>query len=218
MSANHDRDVAQRRDVCRPSGRRSEQGTDLGDPAGVGDLVEEDVAPCPAAGIAVELLVDPRPGGVDEIHEWRTDLVGQFLHPGDLLERSAPPRARLDRVVVGDDARRPAVDLAHDGHHGVAGEPVVRSGEQAVFEVRVVVEQQAQAVADQQLALVDNPLAGLLRSTESGGLDALSELGVQVGSGMQRVGHVQASSAAIVSAAAILRRNVLTNVITVCSA
>ena len=174
VAADHDRDVAQRRDVGRPGRRRSEQGAHLGDPAGVGDLVVEDVAPRPATGVAVELLVDAGAGGVDEVHERCPDLVGELLHPGDLLERPAPPGAGLDGVVVGDDARRSPVDLADDGHHGVAGQPVVGPGEQAVFEVRLVVEQQAQAVADQQLALVGDPLPRLLRPAQAGGGGALA--------------------------------------------
>ena len=59
------------------------------------------------------------------------------------------------------------------------GEAVVGPGEQPVLEVRLVVEQQAQAVADQQLALVDDPLAGLLRAAEAGGLGAPPQLVVR---------------------------------------
>ncbi len=136
MAADHDRHVAQRRDVGRPGRRRPEQGAHLGDPSGVGDLVEEDVAPRPAPGVAVELLVDPGAGGVDEVDERGADLVGELLHPGDLLERASSPRAGLDGVVVGDDARRAPVDLADDRHDGVAGEAVVGPGEQPVLEVR----------------------------------------------------------------------------------
>ena len=141
VATDHDRDVAQRRDVGRSGRRGSEQRTDLRDPAGVGDLVVEDVAPRAATGVAVELLVDPRPGGVDEVHERRPDLVGELLHPGDLLERPASPGARLDGVVVGDHARRAPVDLADDRDHGVTGQPVVGPGEQPVLEVRFPVEQ-----------------------------------------------------------------------------
>ena len=63
VPADHDRDVAQRRHVGRSGRRRPEQCAHLRHPPGVGDLVVEDVAPGPATGVAVELLVDAGAGG-----------------------------------------------------------------------------------------------------------------------------------------------------------
>ena len=103
------------------------------------------------------------------------------------------------------------VDLADDGDDGVAGQAVVGPREQPVLEVRLVVEEQAQPVANEQLALRLDPFSRLLRAAEAGGIGATPQLVAQLGGRVDRSAHDQAGSAAIFS------RNVLANVITVSS-
>ena len=185
VAGDHDREVAERRHVRRSGGRRPEQRADLGNATREGDLVEEDVAPRVASGVAVELLVDASAGGVDEVHERRADLVGELLHARDLLERAPAPRAGLHRVVVGDEARRATVDGADGGDHGVAGQAVLGAREQSVLEVGFAVEEQTDAVANEQLALGEDPFARLVGTAASGHVETPTQFVTR-----RCVGHV----------------------------
>ena len=75
--------------------------------------------------------------------------------PHDLLDGARPPRARLDRGVVGDDDDGTAVDRPAPGDDAVGraarGE---RVGEAAVLDEGVVVEEEGEAVADVELVLL----------------------------------------------------------------
>ena len=128
VAPHHDHDVAQGRHVGRPGRRRAEQGADLRDPPGEADQVGEDVAPGVAAGVAVELLVDPGPGGVDEVHDGDAEGVGPLLEVGDLLVGPPAPRPGLDGegvlAPVSEPTGRNAVhgDLGPAGQNGSAGE------------------------------------------------------------------------------------------------
>ena len=88
---------------------------------------------------------------------WLQRVLGE---PHDLLDRARAPRARLHRRVVRHHAHRAAVDAADAGDDTVgreiAGE---RVGEQRVLDERVVVEEQREPVAHEQLVLPRELLA-----------------------------------------------------------
>ena len=90
-----------------------------------------------------------------------------------LLDRHRVVRAALDRRVVGDDHALAAGDPADAGDDARAGALVVVhavGGQRRELEERAAgVEQPVDAVARQQLAAADVPLAGPLGSAERGG-------------------------------------------------
>src|SRR5690606_18094795 len=100
----------------------------------------------PTARIALELLIDASPSRVKEVHQGRSDRVGELLHAHDFFECALPPGARLDGVVVGDDTHRARVDLADTRHHCIAWQSFVVAREESVLEAPTVVEQQLKAI------------------------------------------------------------------------
>jgi hypothetical protein len=177
---HHDRQVAQRGHVGRSRRRWPEHAADLRHPPREPHLVVEDVAPGVAPGVALELLVDPRPRRVDQVDQRRADLAGDLLHAGDLVEGPPAPGARLDRVVVGDHAHRAAAELADGGHHRVGGQALLRAGQQPVLELRLGVQQQLEPVPDQQLAGLHVAAAVLLGAAQARRLQPRGQLRVDV--------------------------------------
>ena len=151
-AAHHDHEVTQPGYV-RGAGRvRPEQRAHLRHPPGVLDQVGEDQAPGVSAGVAVELLVDARPGRVHEVDDGDAGGLRPGLQVDNFLERAPAPGARLDGEVIGDDRDGSPVHLPDDGDHRVAGQALLGAGQQPVLEVRHVVQQQREALAHQQPA------------------------------------------------------------------
>ena len=120
----------------------------------------------------LDLLGDPRAGRVDQVDH--RDLKGEraLLDAQDLLDRLRPPRAGLDRRVVGHQRHRPAVDRPHAGHHPVCAEPVLLPvRQQRLLGEAAVVEQQGEALPHRQLALLERLLTVALGPTRHGSLD-----------------------------------------------
>ena len=181
VAVDHDDDVGERRDVG-PAGRRGpEQAADLRNLARQRHLVVEDPPGAAAPREELDLVGDPRAGGVDEPEDRQLLTQGHLRGPHDLLHRAGAPRAGLDGRVVGDDDRRPAVDGAAPRDDTVGREPGGhRVGVAAVLDERPLVEQQVDPLADVQLVL-RGELRGRLRRRRRrrrvGGVEAASYVG-----------------------------------------
>ena len=156
VAVAHDHDVAERRDVGAAGGARAEQHAHLRDDARQPHLVEEDPPGVPAAREHLHLLVDPRAGRVDQVHE--RDPQGQrpLLDPQDLLDGLGRPRPGLDRRVVGHHRHRAAGDRpdARSRRPRRRARPASQLGEQPLLGERARIEQQRDPLAHGQLALL----------------------------------------------------------------
>ena len=119
VALDHDDDVGERGDVGAAGRRRPEQAADLRHLARQRDLVVEDPPGAAAAREHLDLVGDPRAGGVDEPEDRQLLAQRHLGGPHDLLDGAGAPRAGLDGRVVGDDDRRPAVDGAAPGDDAV---------------------------------------------------------------------------------------------------
>ena len=155
LALDHDHDVGERGQVGRAGGRRSEEDADLGNDARELHLVVEDAAGVVAAGEDADLLGDAGARRVDEVDERDLEARRLLLDADDLLDRLLAPGAGLHREVVGHDADRPAQDRAHAGDDAVGGHlGLGGAGEEPVLlELGAGIEEEAEAVADEELAL-----------------------------------------------------------------
>ena len=79
---------------------------------------------------------------------------GVFSHAHDLLDGPRTPRTGLHRRIVGHDAHRPALDPRNTRDNAVGRQVGChRVGEQAVLDERARVDEQCNAIADEQLVL-----------------------------------------------------------------
>ena len=104
-----------------------------------------------------------------------------FLDAQDLLDRLGTPRAGLDRRVVGHQRDRPAIDRADARHHPVGAEPLLPPvGQQRLLGERAVVQQQRDALAHGQLALLERLLAVALGTASQRAGGRLVQIGQPV--------------------------------------
>ena len=155
LALDHDDDVGERRQVRRARGRRPEEDADLRDDPGELHLVVEDATGVVAAREDADLLRDAGAGRIDEVDERDPEARRLLLDADDLLDGLLAPRARLHREVVGHDADRPPEDRP-DARDDAVGRRLrlLGAGEEPVLlELGAGIEQEAQAVADEELAL-----------------------------------------------------------------
>ena len=155
LALDHDHDVGERGQVRRAGRRGSEQDADLGNDARELHLVVEDAAGVVAAGEDADLLGDPGARRVHEVDQRDLQARRLLLDADDLLDRLLAPGAGLHREVVGHHADRPAQHRAHARDHAVGGRVGLGgAGEEPVLlELGAGVEEEAEAVADEELAL-----------------------------------------------------------------
>ena len=181
LVADDHRLVAHRGHVCTARGARPEHGGDLRDAFGgqVG-LVVEDAAEVLAVGEHLVLARQERSPGVDQVDARQPVLAGDLLCAQMLLDGDRVVRAALHRRVVGDDHAFATGDPADAGDHAGAGAFVVVhavGGQRRHLEERAAgVEQTVHAVARQQLAAADVPLAGAFRTAECRGGQLCAQL------------------------------------------
>ena len=124
VAVHHGYVVAERGDVGAAGRRGPEQRAHLRDRARGAHLGVEDLPGPAAAGEHLDLVGDPRPGGVDQVDHGQPGAVGLLDDPDDLLDGAGAPGTGLDRRVVGHQRHRPAVDAGRPGDHAVGGQPV----------------------------------------------------------------------------------------------
>ena len=184
----HDHAVGDDRHVAAAGDAVPEHAGDLGH-AGSRELgvLLEDVARPGAAGEGARLFGEEEPGAVDEVHDGRPQPQRHLLGALDLLRRQRPPRARGDRVVVGDHHHPASRDL-HEGRDDPGGRrlelaelaPVV--DERADLEdPRLRVLQELDALARRALVLLVHPLGVLLPPARGDLLAAFEEYGLALG-------------------------------------
>ncbi len=174
---DHDDDVGEAGDVGTAGRAGAEEAADLGHLARERDLVVEDPPGAATTGEEVDLVGDAGAGGVDEPEDRQLLAQRRLGGPDDLLHGSRAPGAGLDRGVVGDDDRRPPVDLAPAGDHPVGGQPLRRGvGVATVLDEGALVEEQGDPVADVHLALGVELGLRLLRRTCRGRVGRLETL------------------------------------------
>jgi len=174
--------VGHRRDVRATGGAAAEDSSDLGDAHRAHRrLVVEDPAEVLAVG---EDLVLPRQEGtaaVDEVDAGQPVVQRHLLRAQVLLDRHGVVGAALDGGVVGDDDALAAGHPADAGDDARARGLVVvhpGGGQGGQLEERAArVEQRVDAVARQQLAAGDVPLAALRRAAEPDGVEPLPQVG-----------------------------------------
>jgi hypothetical protein len=195
IAIDHDHDVAEGGDVRATGGTGSEQRADLRHRAAGPHLVPEDAPGAAPPGEHLHLVGDPRPGRVDQPHHRHLEPVGLLDDANDLLDGARPPRAGLHGRVVRHQADRPAVDGRGAGDNPVgrkvAGEHV---GVQPVLDEGTVIDEQPDALAGEQLALLRVGVVVLRRTAGENPLAQLREMRMAglVLSGLARgrlVGH-----------------------------
>ena len=103
----------------------------------------------------VDLVGDPRAGGVDQVEQRHADARGRFLDADDLFHGASAPAAGLDRRVVGHHGDLPAVDGAQPGHNSISGKVLGHDvGVEAVLHERPGVQQEVKALARRELVLL----------------------------------------------------------------
>ena len=203
VAVAHDHDVAERGDVGAAGRARAEQHAHLRHHARQSHLVEEDPPGVATTGEHLHLLVDPCPGGVDQVHQRGAQRHRALLHAEDLLDRARRPRAGLDGRVVGHHRHRAAADRAGPGHDPLGAEPVlVPAGEQALLGERARVQQPRDALAHRQFALL-----GRLYTVALGAAGNRAAGGLVQGVAVFQIGHASSSSRNwIVSATGVVGR------------
>ena len=154
VALDHDDDVAEAGDVGPTRGRRPEQAADLRHLARQRDLVVEDPPRPATAREHLDLVGDAGAGAVDQPEDRKLLAQCGLRGTHDLLDGARPPRAGLDRGVVGDDHDRSTVDGPPPGDHAVgrqARRPRVRVA--AVLDEAAGVDQQGDPVAHVELVL-----------------------------------------------------------------
>src|SRR6266436_1018722 len=154
FSVHHDHAVGQRREIRRSGRRRSEEDAHLRHHARELNLVVEDASGVEAAREDLDLLRNPSPRGVHEVEQRHLKPLGPLLNAHDLGHGLLTPGAGLDRVVIGHDADRAAADPADAGHHTVRGSIglLVAREEEVFLELGPGIEEQVEAIADEELA------------------------------------------------------------------
>jgi len=102
----------------------------------------------------IHLVGDPRPGRVDEPEDGQLLAQRHLGGANNLLDSTSAPRAGLDRRVVGDHDRSPALHHSSSGDHAVgrqAGRH--RVGVAPVLDEGTFVEEQRDALPHVQLVL-----------------------------------------------------------------
>ena len=151
-------------------------------------LVVEDAAEMLAVGEDLGLVRQVGAAGIDEIDAGQPVLARDLLRAQVLLHRHRVVGAALDGRVVADDHRLAARDApdAGDDPGGVDRRPrTCRGRERAELEEgRAGIDQPRDAVARQELAAREVPLARPLRPALRDGGAALGELALERGPGL----------------------------------
>ncbi len=163
LAVHHDHAVGERGQVGGAGRRRAEEHAHLRHHPGELDLVVEDAAGVEATREDLDLLRDAPARRVHEVDHRHLQPLGALLDAHDLLDGLLAPRARLHGVVVGHHAHRAAADRAHPGDHAVGGgvRLLVAREEEILLELGAGIQEQLQAVADEELAFVLELLAVL---------------------------------------------------------
>ncbi|GBD46366.1 hypothetical protein HRbin41_01192 [bacterium HR41] len=150
----HHDDVAEGGDVGAAGRRRAEQQANLGHHPRQLHLVEEDSPGVAAAGEHLHLVGDARSRGVDEVDDRHLEPQRSLLDAHDLLDRTGPPRARLDGRIVGHQADRSTVDGRCAGDDAVGPEPFFLGvREQAVLAEAAGIDESCDPLAHRELLL-----------------------------------------------------------------
>ncbi len=160
IAVAHDHEVAESRDVGAAGGARPEQHADLGHDPRELDLVVEDPTGTATAGEHLHLLGDARAGRVHQVDHRHLERHRPFLDAQDLLNGLRPPGARLHGRVVRHQRHGAPVDRAEAGDDAVRAETVLLPvGQQGFLREGALIEQQGDALAHRQLALLDRLVA-----------------------------------------------------------
>ena len=168
LPAHDDGLVRHRRHIGAARRARAHDAGDLRDAErGQGRLIVEDAAEMLAVGKHLGLVRQVRAAGIDEIDAGQPVLARDLLGAQVLLHRHRVVGAALDGRIVADDHDLAAFDAADAGDDAGAVDRVVVhavGGERAEFEERRAgIEQARHALARQQLAAGQMPLARLGR-------------------------------------------------------
>ena len=181
LVADDDALVAHRRHVGAAGGAASHHHRDLGDALRrqVG-LVVEDAAEVVAAGEDLVLVGQVGAAGIDQVDAGQAVLLRDLLRAEVLLHRQGEVGAALHRRVVGDDhalAPGDAADAGDDPGRGhLAAIHAVRRELADLQEGRHGVDQRADAVARQQLAAREVPVARRLPAALAHALGGFPEV------------------------------------------
>src|SRR5690606_2056565 len=140
-----------------------------------------------------DALLDARAAGVVEADDRRSVLQRQLHHLDDLLGVGEAERAAEDGEVLREDVDEPPVDGAEAGHDAVAVGPALFEAEagglvadeRAEFLERALVQQDVQALAGGQLALLVLPGDAGLAAAQA----RLGAAAVEVGEEVRGVGR-----------------------------
>ena len=168
---DHDDDVAERRDVCASCSRWAEEAADLRHAPREPDLVVEDPPGTASAREQLDLVGDACASRVHQVEDREELVIRRFEGADHLLDRDPTPRARLDGGIVRNHHHGAPVDAGTPGDHPIRCKGfVVVAREQAVLDERVRVDEEADAVAYEELALGRELVVVLLRSPREGTL------------------------------------------------
>src|SRR5882762_2303124 len=108
-----------------------------------------------AAGEDLDLLRDAAARRVHEVEQRHLEPLRALLDADDLGHGLLTPGAGLDRVVVGHDADGAATHPADAGHDAVRRRVglLVAGEEEILLEPGSAVEEELEAIADEELAL-----------------------------------------------------------------
>jgi hypothetical protein len=158
-AAHHEDEIGQRRRIDCSPGAGSQDGRDLRDHSGGQRVVQEDVG---VAGQRHHPLLDAGAARVVQPDDRRPILQRQVEHFADLLGVYLAQASAQDGEVLREDVDQAPVDRPPAGHDAVPGENLclqpeivaAMHDERIGFVERVLVEQQVEALAAGQLALL----------------------------------------------------------------
>src|SRR5215467_7085291 len=154
FAVHHDHAVGEGGKIGGAGGRRAEEDAHLRDDSGELHLVVEDAAGVEPPWEDLDLLGDAPACRVDQVEERHLEALRALLDAHDLRHRLLAPGASLHRVVVGHDAHHAAAHPAHSSDHAVGGSVRLLAAreEEVLLELRSGVEEEAEAIADEELA------------------------------------------------------------------
>src|SRR5438270_776899 len=172
VAVAHDHHVAERGDVGPSRRAWTEQDAYLRhDPGELHLGVEDPPGPAPPRE-HLDLVRDAGAGRVDQVDHRHLVPQGLLLDADDLLDGLRPPRAGLDRRVVGHHGHRPSGHPRHAGDDAVGAEALLLPvGEQRLLGEGAGVHEPLDALADRELALLGRLLPVPLGAAGAGPLE-----------------------------------------------